>query len=116
MSKKIAIFAFNGESTCFAHAMMNAIDMNKRGHDVRLIIEGSATRLIKTFEDENGLLTELYQKVKEIGVLDCACSICSFKMGSYENATSLKIPLCDEMMGHPSMARYIEEGYDIITF
>jgi len=26
------------------------------------------------------------------------------------------LPLCGEMKGHPSMARYIDAGYEIITF
>lgn len=50
MTRKVAIFAFNGEEMCFIHALMNAIDMKNRGYDVKLIIEGSATRLVKEAE------------------------------------------------------------------
>jgi hypothetical protein len=31
MNKKVAIFAFNGEAMCFAHALLNAKDMKKKG-------------------------------------------------------------------------------------
>jgi hypothetical protein len=114
MTKKIAIFAFNGEPMCFFHALMNAMGMRKSGYEVKLIIEGSATKLIKDFEGE-GPLAEMFRQVRELGLLDCACNACSVKMGTQESALSLEIPLCSEMMGHPSMARYIEDGFDIIT-
>jgi len=44
MDKETAIFAFNGETMYFAHALLNVLDMKGKGYDVKLIIEGSATR------------------------------------------------------------------------
>ncbi len=44
--KKMAFFAFNGESMCFVHVLLNALDMKARGYDVRVVIEGAATKLI----------------------------------------------------------------------
>ena len=44
MDKKVAIFAFNGETMCFAHALLNALDMKEKGYDIKLVIEGSATK------------------------------------------------------------------------
>jgi len=40
---------------------------------------------------------------------------CSSKMGTMEEITELGIRLVDEMTGHPSMARYREDGFDVIT-
>jgi len=31
MDKKVAIFAFHGEMMCFAHALLNALDMKEKG-------------------------------------------------------------------------------------
>ena len=36
MNKKVAIFAFNGELMYFAHALLNAKDMKKKGYDIKL--------------------------------------------------------------------------------
>jgi predicted peroxiredoxin len=44
--KKVALLAYNGEPTCFAHVMLYALDFHAKGYEVRVVIEGSATRLI----------------------------------------------------------------------
>ncbi|WP_214044846.1 DsrE family protein [Methanomethylovorans sp.] len=115
MGKKIAIFAFNGEPMCFAHALMNAIDMKEKGHDIKLIIEGSATKNISDLMDPAKPFSSLYMKVKKAGLMDCVCRACAQKMDSLESAKEQGLRLCDEMFGHPSMARYVEEGYEIIV-
>ena len=38
--KKVALFAFNGELMCLMHVLLNAIDMNERGQEVKIVIEG----------------------------------------------------------------------------
>lgn len=115
MSRKVAVFAFNGEEMCFVHAVMNALDMKKKGYDVKLIIEGSATRLIKEAEEGTKSFSGLYEQAKETGLIDCVCRACSSKTGSLESAKKQSLPLCDEMFGHPSMARYMDDGYEIIV-
>jgi hypothetical protein len=116
MEKKVAIFAFNGESMCFAHAMLNALDMNKKNYDIKLIIEGSATKQVKDLLDPKNPFASLYGKVKEAGLIDCVCRACSTKMGSIKSAKEQGLPLCDEMEGHPSISRYLENGYEVIVF
>jgi len=37
---KVALFAFNGDPMCFAHVLINALDLREKNYDVRLIIEG----------------------------------------------------------------------------
>ncbi len=44
--RKVALFAFNAEFMCFIHVLLNALDMNATGMDVKIVIEGSATKLI----------------------------------------------------------------------
>ncbi len=41
---KVAIFAFNGDLICFAHVMLNALEMREKDYDVKMIIEGSAKK------------------------------------------------------------------------
>jgi predicted peroxiredoxin len=115
MEKKVAIFAFNGEPMCFVHALLNALDMQAKGYDVKLIIEGSATRLVKHFMDDTVPFADLYARVKAAGLIDCVCRACAAKMESLKEAEAQQLPLCREMSGHPSMAAYFEQGYHIIT-
>lgn len=113
--KRYILFAFNGDPMCFIHVMLTAFDMEKRGFDVRVVIEGSATRLIKDLEDGSPL-TELYHRFRKSGLIGCVCKACAKKMGAQDAAVRQGLVLSGEMNGHPSMARYIDEGYQIITF
>lgn len=101
---------------CFVHVLLNALDMKEKGYDVRVIIEGSATKLVEELADPTKPFANLYQKVKDQGLIDCVCKACSAKMNSLNAAVSQQLPLCDELMGHPSMAKYLEQGFEIITF
>ena len=101
---------------CFIHVILNALDLNKKGHDVKVIIEGSATKLADQFENEKNPFYKQYQELRNSGLIDCFCKACSNKMESLKDVEKLKFNTCDELMGHPSMAKYIEQGYTIVTF
>lgn len=114
--KQVVLFAFNGEPMCFMHVLLNAIDMNERGYEVKIVIEGSATKLVPELAKEGNPMYRLYEKAKGLDLIDGACKACSNKMGTLEAVKAEGLRLLDEMSGHPSMARYREEGYEVITF
>ena len=116
MKKKIALFAFNGDPMCFVHVLLNALDMKEKGYDVKLIIEGSATKLVKTLAQPEAPFAELYENVKHRGLIDAVCQACSAKMGTLDDVKAQGLPLNREMSGHPSMSSYLDDGYEIITF
>ncbi len=114
--KKVALVAFNGEAMCFVHVLLNALDMAQNGVEVKVVIEGSATRLVKELNDPEKPFAELYKKVKDNGLIDCVCKACAGKMESLQSAQEQDLPLCDEVLGHPSLRKFMEKGYEIITF
>ncbi len=116
MAGKVALFAFNGELMCFVHVLLNALDMNDKGYEVKVVVEGAATKLIPEIAQASSPMNQFYTKVKERALINGACKACSNKMGVLEAIRAEGIALLDEMTGHPSMARYMEEGYEIITF
>jgi hypothetical protein len=115
MKRKVAIFAFNGDLTCFAHALLNVLDMHKRGYDAKLVIEGNATRQTGELWERSRPFSNLYGEVKEAQLIDCVCQACSDKTGALESAKEQGLSICGDMAGHPSMARYIEDGYQVIV-
>lgn len=110
------LYAFNGELMCFVHVLLNALDMKKKGHDARIVIEGAAVKLVGELEQEGCPFHAPYAKAKEAGLIDGVCKACSAKLGVLEAVTASGLPLLDDMMGHPSMAAYTEKGYTVITF
>jgi len=114
--QKAALFVFNGDPMCFIHVLLNAINMNDKGREVRLIIEGAATRLIPELAREDNALFQLYERAKTLGLVEGVCRACATKMGTLEAAKAQGLKLLDDMNGHPGMARYREAGFDVITF
>lgn len=114
--KKVALFAFNGDAMCFIHVLLNALDMHEKQVEVTIVLEGAATRLIPELAQDGSPLYQLCQKARTLGLLAGACRACATKMGTAEAARAQSLTLLDDMQGHPGMARYREEGFDILTF
>jgi hypothetical protein len=115
--RKIALFTFNGDPTCFVHVLLNALDMKEKGYDARVVMEGAATRLIKQFHDDPSLpFANLYKRVVADGLVDAVCEACAGKMGARESAVEQGLRLVKEMSGHPSIAGYLSDGYEVMTF
>ena len=114
--EKFVLVAFNGDPMCFVHVMLNALDLAANGHDVKVIIEGSATQLVKTLSDPKQPFANLYQKMKDNDLIAAVCKACAAKMGALDTAVAQNLPLGDDMSGHPSLRPYLLQGYQIITF
>jgi len=113
--KKTAIFAFKGNPICFVHVLLNAIDLHERGEVVKIVLEGEATGLINDLRKPEHSLHALYEKVKNLELIDAVCRACAVKMGAIEAAEEEGLRIVDDMAGHAGMAPYIEKGYAIIT-
>jgi hypothetical protein len=113
---KFALFVFNGDPMCFIHVLLNALDMKEKGHAPSVIIEGAAVKLIPDLVKEAHPLNKLWGKVKDAGLVGGVCRACSNKLGTLQAAKDQGLTLLDDMSGHPSMAGYREQGYELITF
>ncbi len=116
MGRKVVLAAFNGDPMCFVHVLLNALDMEEKGYDVKVMIEGSATKVVNELAEEGKPFSDLYAKVRAKGLIDCVCRACAAKMGALPGVEAQGLPLCDEMKGHPGLAKYMEQGREVITF
>ena len=116
MNKKVALFAYNEDPFYFVHAFLYALDMKEKGYDVKLIIEGSATKLVSKLSNPENQFAELYKNVKKAALIDCVCKACSEMTDSLKSAEEQGLPICSEMSRHPSIERYMKAGYEIMTF
>ena len=113
---KVALVAFQGEPMCFVHVLLNALDLQQRGVEATIIVEGQATALVATLAEPGHPFQALYEKTKKAGLIGGVCRACSHKMGSLEAAQLQGLKLLDEMQGHPALGRYLQEGYTVWTF
>jgi hypothetical protein len=114
--KKFALFVFNGDPMCFIHVLLNALDMKSKGHEVKIIMEGSSVKLVPELVKRENPLHGLWKKNLEAGLIEGVCKACSGKLGTLEAAKEQGLTLLDDMSGHPGMASYRDNGYEIITF
>jgi hypothetical protein len=114
--KKVVLFAFRGDSMCFVHVLLYAIELNENGMDVKIVLEGESTKLIPNLFNEGDSLYNLAQKALNSNLLEGVCKACSSKMGTLEEAKRRNLNILSDMSGHAGMARYINRDYEIITF
>lgn len=112
---KVALFAFTGSLPCFSHALLNVLDMNERGDEAILILEGASVGLLPELLDATKPFSALFKKIVDKGYLDCVCKACASKLGTLEIAQKASLPINGDMSGHPAMKDYLDKGYTIIT-
>ncbi len=113
---KTVFFAFRGDPLCFIHVLLNSLDMDEKGMGGNIVLEGEAVTLVNEMVKTEHFLNQLYTKVKDRNLIIGACKACSHKLGAVQAIEAEKIALIGEMSGHPSMADYISQGYNVITF
>ena len=51
--EKVVFFAFKGDLMCFQHILLNALDLNEKGIEAKIVIEGEAVNLMEKLENSN---------------------------------------------------------------
>ncbi len=114
--QKLALFVFNGDPMCFIHVLLNALEMKTDGYEVKIIIEGAATKLIPQLIKKENPLHQLWEKTIIADLVEGVCQACAKKMGVLAQVKEQKLALLSNMSGHPSMSEYRKKGFEIITF
>lgn len=112
----MALFVFNGDPMCFIHVLLNALDMHAKGYQAKIIVEGAATKLVPGLSKEDNPMHTLWNKAIDAGLVEGVCKACAGKMETLDAAKGAGLPLLADMAGHPAMARYRDDGYEIISF
>lgn len=111
-----ALFVFNGDSMCFIHVLLNALDMNSKGDEVKIILEGASVKLLPELVKQENPLSGLWNKVMKAGLVEGVCKACAQKLNTLDDAVAQELTLLGDMSGHAGMAEYQKKGFNIITF
>lgn len=110
------LFVFRGDPLCFVHVLLNSLDMNEKGMDGRIVLEGESVTLVEEMAKPAHFLNALYVKAKAAGLFFGACKACATKLTAIDAIKKEGIPLVGEMSGHPSMANFMAQGIQVLTF
>jgi hypothetical protein len=118
--RKLLLLVFTNEPCKRNHAFMHAIDLGRQGHEIRIILEGEATRCLAECEGRFG---ELFAAAVKQGILAGACRTASHGCSTNDSARDVAalairqgIPLLDDMDGHAATGDYISEGFELIVY
>ena len=118
MKRKLLFLVFTNDACRRNHAFMYAVDLSRNGHDVRLIVEGDATRCLL---EREGRFGELFEEARGLGLLVGLCRAASQGCSDPSRdvtrlAQECGLTLIDTLDGHAGIASFVAEGYEVITF
>ncbi|MBI4287465.1 MAG: DsrE family protein [Chloroflexi bacterium] len=115
---KIAIFLLSGvqdfHGTAAFHALLYARDLKGAKVDVKLVFDGAGTGWIDEWSKPENRTHKLYEEVRDSGAIGGVCDFCIGHYGNKERATGQGLSLLGESQGHPDVARFVAQGYQII--
>lgn len=114
---KVAIILHAGpeELARALHGLLYVNELHDAGHEARLFFDGAGTSWVAKFEAEDFRYGDPYRKAKAAGLIEGVCSYCATAFQAKEAAQAAGLDLLDEAGGHPSLARLVTEGYQVIT-
>ena len=120
-SGKYAIVLQSGAETNEAkaravHALLYATELAEKGYAVVLIFDGAGTGWANEMRKPENPLNKHYLRIKELGMTEEICDYCAESFDVKESLPEQqKKLLVGDYEGHPSLVKWIEQGYQIIV-
>lgn len=93
------------------HALLYATELKEAGYEVALVFDGAGTEWAKALLDPENKLHPAYEKLEKLGVTQIICDFCSRAFQVQEDLKKGRVPLVAEFEGHPSLVKWIKQGY-----
>lgn len=99
------------------HAFLYAKELKEHGHEVVLIFDGAGTEWAEelTNPDSQSNLKPMYEALKQSGIVQVICDFCAVAFQVKEPLAERQAPLVAEYAGHPSIAKWVDQGYELIV-
>jgi predicted peroxiredoxin len=98
------------------HALLYAGELLSSGYDVVLVFDGAGTGWANELSKSEHPLNELYSELKKKGIMEEVCDHCAEHLKVKEKLSDeQKALLIGEYKGHPSLVRWIRQGYHILV-
>ncbi|MHA1768419.1 MAG: hypothetical protein ACTSV3_01030 [Candidatus Thorarchaeota archaeon] len=97
------------------HLLINAVNFYENDHEVAVVLECGAPRLLIGIAD-GSINLPIFNKALKSGLINHACKGCTSVFSATEAAKKLGVPLRGDLNGHSDLLPFVEEGYTIITF
>jgi hypothetical protein len=120
--RKLLFLLFSDDACRQNHALMYGIDLYQKGHEVKILIEGQATRVLNEITDPDSHTGELLRQAHKIGIVAGTCARASSGCSSNDPARNVAeiarahgIDLLSDMDGHAGIESFVHDGYEIVA-
>ncbi len=113
---KVLLVSRSYEDSAVLHLLLNALDMQEKGFEVKIMFEEAATKYIAELNEDQKPFSGLYKKARGLKLIDAVCQACAKMTGVLEAAQEQDLPIVGDMKGHPSLAKYLQEGYQVLIY
>ncbi len=101
------------------HSMVYARELRETGHDVRLVFDGAATEWLGRWgnpqnDDDRGM-GGFFTQLKDAGLAYAVCDFCSGVFKVRDQLKQQGEPLEAAYMNHPSIARLVGDGFQLLV-
>lgn len=98
------------------HALLYSKELKEHGHEVKLVFDGAGTEWASEWlnPESTDKLKPMYEELKKSGVTQIICDFCATAFKVKENLEKEKAVTTAEYQGHPSIAKWADEGYEIV--
>ncbi len=120
MKKKVAIILLAEPGTHEAlgravHALLYASELHEKGAEVKLVFDAGGTKFVEELAKEESVANPLFRSVEKLGIIDGVCDYCAGAFeADKEQIKSRNLKLISQYNGHPSIADYILNDYQVI--
>jgi hypothetical protein len=97
-----------------SNALTSVREFKEEGQEVTLIFDGAATKWIGELSDPDHKYSGHFESVKDD--IQGACAYCARAFGVKDEVQESGVELLGDFEGHPSLAKLVTQGYQVITF
>ena len=98
------------------HALLYSTELKEDGYEVVLIFDGAGTEWAEEFTnpESTNKLIPMYESFRKLGVSEVICDFCAGAFDVKEQLKARQCPLTGGYKGHPSIAEWVKQGYQLI--
>lgn len=99
------------------HALLYSKELKEHGHEVVLVFDGAGTEWASEWLDPESQdkLKPMYEALRKEGVTQVICDFCANAFQVKEKLKAQGQALTSEYQGHPSIAKWADQGYQIVV-
>lgn len=97
------------------HGLLYAEELHGAGHDAQVVFDGAGTTWIKAFSEPDHKYHDLFERVRAAGLIAGACEYCAAAFQVRDEVQRAGVALQGDAQGHPSVARLVADGYQLLV-